>query len=138
MHLETTKDMVSKQFGEWKNLSFYLSPPFMSFFKDKRTGRPKKIKISGTFAIPMFKLLKNLKFLRGSLLDPFQITHDRRRDNAHRKIFFSELDKIMKTPSGLRGKYLDALVENSRSVRGYGPVKDESFQAFKNAIKGDK
>lgn len=138
MHLETSKEMVSKQFGEWKNLSFYLSPPFMSFIKDKRTGRPLKIKIPGTFAIPMFKLLKSFKFLRGSFFDPFQITHDRRRDNAHRKIFFSELEKITKTPSGLRGKYLEALVESSSSVRGYGPVKDESFQAFKNAIKGDK
>ena len=106
--------------------------------RDRRTGRPLKIKIPGTFAIPMFKLLKSFKFLRGSFFDPFQITHDRRRDNAHRKIFFSELDKITKTPSGLRGKYLEALVDSSSSVRGYGPVKDESFQAFKNAIKGDK
>ena len=44
MHLETTSSVLDGQFKDWKNLSFYLSPPMLSFIKDKRTGRPKKIR----------------------------------------------------------------------------------------------
>ena len=76
MHLETSSNVLDGQFKDWKNLSFYLSPPMLSFIKDQRTGRPRKIRVPGYIAIPMFKLLRSLSFLRGTIFDPLNLTSD--------------------------------------------------------------
>ena len=71
MHLESTAKILDNTFNSWNNLKFYLSPPIISFIKDKRTQRPKKIAIPGYIALPIFRILKSMKFLRGTFLTHF-------------------------------------------------------------------
>ena len=132
MHLETTSNVLDGQFEDWKNLSFYLSPPMLSFIKDKRTGRPRKIKVPGYIAIPMFKLLRSLSFLRGTIFDPLNLTSDRRRDLKHKKIFKQKIADINKLNSGKKAKKLRDLITASSNVKGYGPVRHEAFIKFKD------
>ena len=132
MHLETTSSVLDGQFKDWKNLSFYLSPPMLSFIKDKRTGRPRKIKIPGYIAIPMFKLLRSLSFLRGTIFDPLNLTSDRRRDLKHKRIFKQKIADINKLNSGEKAKKLRDLITASSNVKGYGPVRHEAFIKFKD------
>jgi len=132
MHLETTSSVLDGQFKDWKNLSFYLSPPMLSFIKDKRTGRPRKIKVPGYIAIPMFKLLRSLSFLRGTILDPLNLTSDRRRDLKHKRIFKQKIADINKLNSGEKAKKLRDLITASSNVKGYGPVRHEAFIKFKD------
>ena len=132
MHLETTSNVLDGQFESWKNLSFYLAPPMLSFIKDKRTGRPRKIKVPGYIAIPMFKLLRSLSFLRGTIFDPLNLTSDRRRDLRHKKIFKQKIADINKLNSGEKAKKLRDLITASSNVKGYGPVRHEAFIKFKD------
>ena len=132
MHLETTFSVLDGQFKDWKNLSFYLSPPMLSFIKDKRTGRPRKIKVPGYIAIPMFKLLRSLSFLRGTIFDPLNLTSDRRRDLKHKRIFKQKIADINKLNSGEKAKKLRDLITASSNVKGYGPVRHEAFIKFKD------
>ena len=132
MHLETTSNVLDGQFKDWKNLSFYLSPPMLSFIKDKRTGRPRKIKVPGYIAIPMFKLLRSLSFLRGTIFDPLNLTSDRRRDLKHKRIFKQKIADINKLNSGEKAKKLRDLITASSNVKGYGPVRHEAFIKFKD------
>ena len=132
MHLETTSNVLDGQFKDWKNLSFYLSPPMLSFIKDKRTGRPRKIRVPGYIAIPMFKLLRSLSFLRGTIFDPLNLTSDRRRDLKHKKIFKQKIADINKLNSGEKAKKLRDLITASSNVKGYGPVRHEAFIKFKD------
>tara|TARA_B100000029_G_scaffold156592_1_gene151815 strand:- start:11 stop:3412 length:3402 start_codon:yes stop_codon:yes gene_type:complete len=132
MHLETTSSVLDGQFKDWKNLSFYLSPPMLSFIKDKRTGRPRKIKVPGYIAIPMFKLLRSLSFLRGTIFDPLNLTSDRRRDLKHKRIFKQKIADINKLNSGEKAKKLRDLITASSNVKGYGPVRHEAFIKFKD------
>ena len=134
MHLETTSNVLDGQFKDWKNLSFYLSPPMLSFIKDKRTGRPRKIKVPGYIAIPMFKLLRSLSFLRGTIFDPLNLTSDRRRDLKHKKIFKQKIADINKLNSGEKAKKLRDLITASSNVKGYGPVRHEAFIKFKDQL----
>ena len=136
MHLETTSGILDKQFSSWKNLNFYLSPPMLSFIKDKRTGRPKKIRIPGFIAIPIFKILKSLTFLRSIGLDPLRFTPDRIRDLQHKKIFKQKLLKINNLSSGQKANKLRELIDISSTVKGFGPVRDEAFQKFEKRIHG--
>ena len=132
MHLESTSSVLDGQFKDWKNLSFYLAPPMLSFIKDKRTGRPRKIKVPGYIAIPMFKLLRSLSFLRGTIFDPLNLTSDRRRDLKHKRIFKQKIADINKLNSGEKAKKLRDLITASSNVKGYGPVRHEAFIKFKD------
>ena len=130
MHLETTEKTLNKQFTEWKNINFYLSPPLLSFFKDKRTGRPRKFQVPGYIAIPAFKLLRSLKFLRGTWLDPLNISADRVRDKNHKSIFINKLHEINKMRIGEKSRKLEQLVNASKNVKGYGPVREQAHNLF--------
>ena len=130
MHLETTEKSLDKQFTEWRNINFYLSPPLLSFFKDKRTGRPKKFQVPGYIAIPAFKLLKSFKFLRGTLFDPLNISPDRVRDKKHKSVFIKKLHEINELRIGEKSRKLEQLVNASRNVKGYGPVREQAYNLF--------
>ena len=130
MHLETTEKTLNKQFTEWKNINFYLSPPLLSYFKDKRTGRPRKFQVPGYIAIPAFKLLRSLKFLRGTWLDPLNISADRVRDKNHKSIFINKLHEINKMRIGEKSRKLEQLVNASKNVKGYGPVREQAHNLF--------
>tara|TARA_Y100001968_G_C18692580_1_gene407575 strand:- start:22 stop:456 length:435 start_codon:yes stop_codon:yes gene_type:complete len=108
----------------------------LSFLKDERTGRPKKIRVPGFIAIPIFKLLRSLTFLRSFGLDPLRFTSDRIRDLEHKKIFKEKLSEISKLNSGQKANKLRELVEISNSVKGYGPVREKAFKKFRERIFG--
>ena len=134
MHLETTSNTLDNTFSSWNNLKFYLSPPIISFIKDKRTQRPIKIAIPGSIAIPIFKILKSMKFLRGTFFDPLSFTQDRRQDKEHKEIFRNKLVEINNLITGIKSKKLLELIEASKEVKGYGPVRAKSYEGFKARI----
>ena len=134
MHLSTTFKTLDDQFSSWKNISFYLAPPMLSFLRDKKTGRPRKIRFPGYIAIPLFKLLNSMSGLRGTWLDPLQFSSDKRRDLEHKKIFINSLDTILKMDGGEKKLKLSGLVNASFDVKGYGPVREKSYQEFKKII----
>ena len=134
MHLESTSKILDNTFNSWKNLKFYLSPPIISFLKDKRTQRPIKIAIPGYIAMPIFKLLKSMKFLRGTFFDPLSFSQDRRQDKEHKEIFRNKLVEIHNLITGTKGKKLSELIDASKEVKGYGPVRAKSYESFKSRI----
>ena len=115
-------------------MNFYLSPPLLSLIKDKRTGRPKKFQVPGYLAIPAFRLLRSLSFLRGTWLDPLSIMPDRKRDKKHKSLFLKRLDQINEMKIGERSKRLNELVNASMNVKGYGPVREQAYKLFENFL----
>jgi indolepyruvate ferredoxin oxidoreductase len=101
------KQKLAAQFEGDFRLEYHLAPPLISRV-DPKTGRPKKIKF-GSWMRFVFLGLAKAKFLRGSVLDPFGYTKERRHEQA------------------LIGRY-EALVQElmarlPEQIRGYGPVK---------------
>ena len=64
--------------GDWK-LKFHLAPPM--FAKKDAHGQPIK-KAYGPWMMSAFRMLAKLKFLRGTGLDPFGRTEERRTERA--------------------------------------------------------
>ena len=54
MHLKNYKKIINREFSSWNKISFYLAPPILSFIKDKKNGNPKKFKVPGYIALPLF------------------------------------------------------------------------------------
>ena len=134
MHIENTEKILHENFSAWNNLKFYLSPPMISFIKDKRTGRPIKIAIPAYIAMPIFRALKAMSFLRGTIFDPLRLTSDRKQDLEHKELFKKKLNDINSLINGQKSKKLADLVEASRDVKGYGPVREKSYQGFRKRI----
>ena len=138
MHIENTENILNENFSAWNNLQFYLSPPIISFIKDKRTGRPIKIAIPAYIAMPIFKVLRALRFLRGTILDPLRFTADRKQDLAHKELFKKKLQEINNLIAGKKLSKLKELVEASANVKGYGPVREKSYLDFRKRINASE
>ncbi len=112
---------LNEQFeGDFK-LRFHLAPPLFAE-RDPETGHLKKREF-GPWMMSAFGLLAKLKFLRGSSLDIFGYTEERRTERAligeYRKTIETLLEKLN------RGNHQIAvqIAELPEFIRGYGHVK---------------
>ena len=132
-HIERSTELVNSYGEKYSNLNFYLAPPLLSFIKDQKTQRPKKFKLPSYIALPIFYLLGSLKFLRGSPLDVMKYSKDRKLALKHQEIFFNELNNISHLPEGKRLSSVTNLLLRSEKVKGFGPVRESSFNEFLNS-----
>ena len=114
--------------GDWR-LRFHLAIPLFSR-SDPNTGLPKKFVYGGWMRAAM-RLLAKLKFLRGSVLDVFGRTAERRLERA----LIGEYEQTVETLlAGLRPENLPLAAEIARlpeTIRGYGPIKLRNAEAAK-------
>jgi indolepyruvate ferredoxin oxidoreductase len=125
--LWTDKDAlarIAEQFEPGFKLRVNLAPQIL-WPKDKRTGRPNKVRF-GPWIFPVFRVLAAMKFLRGSRLDPFGWTLHRRRERELRDAYVQVVERL--TAQLLAGAVEIAeaveLAELPAQVRGFGDVKD--------------
>ncbi len=105
--------------GELK-LSYHLAPPILA--GTGADGRPKKRKF-GAWIGRLFPLLAKAKVLRGTPLDPFGYSAERKMERALIRQYQADIAAL---PAGLSGDRLDAavaLAELPLQIRGFGPVK---------------
>ena len=133
MHLKNYKKIANEEFSTWNKLSFYLAPPILSFIKDKKTNNPKKFKIPGYVAIPLFFILDKLSFVRGTLLDVFRFSKERQSDYEHKRIFEEKFFDILENSK--QESELFYLIEASKKVKGYGSVRERNLNIFKESLQ---
>jgi indolepyruvate ferredoxin oxidoreductase len=112
--------------GDYR-LVFHLAPPLLAK-PDPRTGEPAKMTF-GPWMMGAFSLLSRFKFLRGTALDLFGRTEERRMERA----LIAEYEQALETLlAGLaRGNHALAVEIASlpEGIRGYGHVKAKSVAA---------
>jgi len=104
---------------------FHMSPPLVTRI-DRRTGRRNKIAIPGWLALPLFRLLRRGKAVRGTTLDPFGYQAERKAERALIEQYITDLRSVVAT---LRPETLEAAVNLASlpdAIRGFGPVKDSA------------
>lgn len=107
-------------------MSVYLSPPLLSR-KDPVTGRPRKYKF-GPWIFPVFKVLKSLKWLRGTPIDPFGRSEERKLDRDLIKLYESDLEEVSKRMNTDNADAAGALLSWPEKVAGFGPVRRQSIE----------
>ncbi|MEX5502217.1 indolepyruvate ferredoxin oxidoreductase family protein [Pseudomonas putida] len=122
---------ISEQFEGNYKLVFNLAPPLLSR-RDRDTGLAQKSEF-GAWIIPAFKVLAKLRFLRGSVFDPFGYTHERRQERALIERYESVIEEVLSTLAGQGGEshYQTAvkLASLPEQIRGYGHVKARAMEA---------
>jgi indolepyruvate ferredoxin oxidoreductase len=102
----------------------WLAPPFLSK-TDPATGRPAKRKF-GPWIFKAFKLLAGLKGLRGTALDPFGRTEERRLEREDITAYEAEVDRLLPELTPDRLPLAISIAKLPLDVRGFGPVKAEA------------
>jgi indolepyruvate ferredoxin oxidoreductase len=111
------------------NLEFHLAPPLLAK-PDPATGRPRKMRFGG-WMMTAFSLLAKLKGLRGTRLDPFGYTAERRLERQLITDYEQRLDEIAGLLRPQTHETAVALAELPEKIRGFGPIKLGSIEKAK-------
>ena len=119
LHLETEAKARAAFDGDF-SMSFHLAPPMIS--KDGPDGRPLKREF-GPRMLRGFRWLAAFKHLRGTWMDPFGRTEERRMERALIAQYEADMDAWVPKATPERMDALVALAELPLQIRGFGPVK---------------
>jgi indolepyruvate ferredoxin oxidoreductase len=121
-------------FVDTPRLSLNFGSPLLSWKKDPKTGRPRKVEL-GAWIFPILRLLRHGKVLRGTRFDPLGYTHDRRLERAmireYEALIRMLADEVTQAslPAAIRIAALGAL------VTGYGPVKEAGVARYRAGVE---
>src|SRR6478672_11839614 len=120
---------LKEQFEGDPSVKVSLAPPLLAK-RDKVTGHLRKREFGG-WILRAFDILTRLKFLRGTALDPFGYTAERRTERAlpgeYSAMIFRHLDRA-KPQDWPR---LALLAKSAELVRGYGHIKEANVAKYR-------
>ena len=119
LHLETEAKARAEFDGDFK-MKFHLAPPITS--KMGPEGRPLK-KEYGPGMMRNFRLLARLKGLRGTPLDIFGYTDERKMERSLIKQYERDMKEVLPKLTDATRDAIVALAELPLQIRGFGPVK---------------
>jgi indolepyruvate ferredoxin oxidoreductase len=126
----TFRKQIAQTFdGENLRFEFHLAPPLLAR-PDKRTGEPKKISF-GPWMLRLFEMLKRFRFLRGTPLDPFGYSAERRTERKLIADYEALLDEILTGLTPQNHHLAVGLAAIPEKIRGFGPVKARHLKAAK-------
>jgi indolepyruvate ferredoxin oxidoreductase len=114
--------------GDYK-ISFNLAPPILSRGVDA-LGRPKK-RAFGPRMMKAFRLLAKLRFLRGTPLDIFSYSADRKLERDLISGYEKDVATVLSLLSPANFEIAVELLSLPDRIRGYGPVKEKAAQEAK-------
>ena len=117
---------LDAQFENVQRIEVHLAPPLLAR-RDKRTGRLSK-RAYGPWMLTAFRFLAPLKVLRGTALDPFGHSEERR---AERRLIAEYEAVVAEILERLSARTLPIAVELAslpERIRGYGHVKDKAMR----------
>ncbi len=118
--------------GDYK-LAFHLAPPMLAE-REGETGHMKKRRY-GPWVLTAFSWLAGLKGLRGTPLDVFGYTAERRMERRLITDYEAMLGEILAGLNPENHAVAVQLAEIPEQIRGYGHVKDQHLEAAKREEK---
>jgi indolepyruvate ferredoxin oxidoreductase len=112
--------------GDYK-VVYHLAPPLLAK-TDPLTGEPKKIRF-GPWMGGIFKILGQLKFLRGTALDVFGYTEERKTERALIREYEETVERLLAELSPQNHALAIQIASLPEEIRGYGHIKAKSVVA---------
>jgi len=125
-------DEVRRSYGPGARIRFHLAPPFLPAGRDAR-GRPRK-KEFGAWLLPVFRLLAKFRRLRGTRLDVFGYSAERRMERALIGEFEAHVDELLSRLTAENVTEAAAIVDRYLKIRGFGPVKEAAATRLRAEI----
>jgi len=112
--------------GDYK-LVFHLAPPLLAR-RDPATGEPRKIRF-GAWMLPVFRILKSFRGLRGTAFDPFGYTTERRTERALIAEYERNVERLLARLAPDNHRLAVEIASIPEEIRGYGHVKTRHLAA---------
>jgi indolepyruvate ferredoxin oxidoreductase len=122
-------ERVKAQFDGDLRFEFHLAPPMLAK-TDPLTGEPKKISY-GPRMLTVFRMLSKFRFLRGTFLDPFGRSEERRGERRLIVDYRALLEMMIAELTPANHATAVALAAIPEKIRGYGPVKQRHLAIAK-------
>lgn len=119
--LRDTRAKARATFDGDLKLTYHLAPPMLS--KQGPDGRPAK-RAFGAWIERLYPWLARGKVLRGTVLDPFGRTAERRMERALIAQYEADMAEVLPLLSEGTRDAVTALAALPMSIRGFGPVKE--------------
>ncbi|WP_417546945.1 indolepyruvate ferredoxin oxidoreductase family protein [Marinobacter segnicrescens] len=118
-------ERVNQRFEGDFTLRFHLAPPLLAR-KDKETGKPRKMSF-GPWVLPVFRTLAALRWLRGTPLDPFGYTRERKVERRLIRDYQETLGTILQSLSPENHQVAILIANVPGQIRGYGHIKQRNL-----------
>ena len=115
------RERLESEFEGVRQVRLNLAPPLWSR-TDAATGRPRKGEY-GPWVFPLLRVLARMKGLRGTVLDPFGHTAERRAERALAADYARRIEALLPALDASRLPLAVRIAEVAGQVRGFGPVK---------------
>ncbi len=120
-------ERVKSEFDGELRFEFHLAPPLLAR-RDALTGEPKKMSF-GPWLLSLLVVLKKFKFLRGTPLDPFGYSQERRTERKLIAEYEKLLAEMVQNLTPENHSSAVALASIPEKIRGFGPVKQRHLAA---------
>jgi len=119
---------LKQQFdGDYK-LQFHLAPPMLSP-TNRKTGKPGKIAF-GAWMFSAFRFLAKFKGLRGTPLDIFGYTPERKRERQLIQDYRATIETLMGMMNESNHAGIVEIASLPEMIKGFGYIKDENVAAY--------
>jgi indolepyruvate ferredoxin oxidoreductase len=115
--------------GDNLRFTFHLAPPLLAR-RNKVTGEPRKMSF-GPWMLAVFKFLARLRFLRGTAMDPFGYTSERKTERQLVHDYETLLDELVAKLAPDNHYLAVGLAAIPEKIRGFGHVKLRHLAAAK-------
>ncbi len=126
LHAETLERAVAEHFTDVRAMRFHLAPPILG--RKDAQGRPVKSEF-GPWMMRAFGVLARFKALRGTPLDPFGHTEERRMERRLIAEYEADIDRVQAAQTPETRDIAIALAELPLAIRGFGHVKAAAAEA---------
>ena len=116
---------LAETFSGDYQLRFHLAPPLLAR-RDKQTGELQKREF-GAWMMPVLKVTAAMRGLRGTPLDIFAYTAERKEERRLIKEYQQLVDEVMKDLNHDNHPLAVELLSLPEQIRGYGHVKEASL-----------
>ncbi len=125
---EFLKKLGTQFEGDYK-LTFHLAPPLFAE-RDPATGQLKKREY-GAWVMPMFRFLASLKRLRGTRLDVFGYSEERRMERRLIGEYEATVDSLLASLDQNNHGLAEQIAAVPETMRGFGHIKEKNVAAAK-------
>jgi indolepyruvate ferredoxin oxidoreductase len=123
---ELAKKIAGMFEGEYR-IAFHLAPPLLAR-RDPNSGEPRKMRF-GAWMMPVFRALAALKPLRGTPLDVFGYTAERRTERALIREYEEMIETLLAGLTPHNHALALELASLPEEIRGYGHIKTQAVAA---------
>ena len=126
-------DQLAREFeGDFK-VRYHLAPPLLPLGKDTR-GRPVK-RAFGPWMGRAMRFLARARGLRGTALDPFRFSADRKLDRELLAWFEAVLDRVAERAETATPEAVRDILAAPMDIRGYGPVREKAAEEVRARVE---